>query len=67
MSHELQYNATKRYTTKLDMSNVGKGQAEAAAKLAAEIEGAAGDSLHAAEERGQEVDRNGLTEEDIYR
>jgi PAB1-binding protein PBP1 len=49
------------------MSNVGKGQAEAAAKLAAEIEGAAGDSLHAAEERGQEVDRNGLTEEDIYR
>lgn len=56
-----------RYTTKLDMSNVGKSQADAAAKLAAEIEGAAGDSVHAAEERGQKVDLKGLTEEDLYR
>jgi len=56
-----------RYTTKLDMSNVGESQADAAAKLAAEIEGAAGESVHAAEERGQKVDLKGLTEEDLYR
>ena len=37
-----------------------------AAKIAAEIEGQAGETIHEAEERGQKVDLKGMDEEDRY-
>eukprot|EP00614_Pseudopedinella_elastica_P009617 CAMPEP_0172606918 /NCGR_PEP_ID=MMETSP1068-20121228/27126_1 /TAXON_ID=35684 /ORGANISM="Pseudopedinella elastica, Strain CCMP716" /LENGTH=317 /DNA_ID=CAMNT_0013409793 /DNA_START=19 /DNA_END=968 /DNA_ORIENTATION=+ len=54
------------YTTSLDKTKLDESKVNEAAKIAAEIEGQAGETIHEAEERGQKVDLKGMDEEDLY-